>query len=308
MIWSTSATSAPLDAAAEFAERHRPLLQEIARHFVANGLWPSRQALGREALRRGDQHDVYAVLRDIPMPLGQVDHDDTVRLRIRGLALEPTAIPILDGFVSTLMLATERLVGPGDAPTLHSLDLLEDLRMDEQLARRVGALLLEDGWMLGSGSGDLAHGWTREITEHTRFVAGVKSIDDYLQEEAQQRWPAPASVRAVDQAPPQSESSTPAQAETRGVRSFSLDDLHPIIADAASESWAREDWPGALQSAWFALRDLVRRRLNLPELDGTQLMERIGDSDPRLALTDMATASDRDMHRGVWRFLVGIVA
>lgn len=300
-------TRSPLQAAGEFAEQHRPLLQEIGRHFVANGSWPSRQALGREALRRGDQRDVFAVLREIPVPLGQVDHDDTVRLRVRGLVVEQTARPILDGFVSALMLATERLIGPDEEPSLGSQDLLEALGMDEKLARRVGALLLEDGWMLGGGSGDLDDGWKRDITEHTRFVAGVKCLEDYLQVESQQRWPSPATPLVLEHFAAPSWSSTPVpDAAARRSVSFSLQDLHPIIADAAREPWAREDWPGALHAAWFALRDLVRRRLDLPELDGTQLMERIGDSEPRLALTDMTTASQRDMHRGVWRFLVGI--
>lgn len=61
-----------------------------------------------------------------------------------------------------------------------------------------------------------------------------------------------------------------------------------------------------MQDAWFALRDLVRQRLGEPSLDGTQLMERVGDTNPKLPLTPMRTATERDMHRGVWRFLTGI--
>jgi uncharacterized protein Ymh len=88
-------------------------------------------------------------------------------------------------------------------------------------------------------------------------------------------------------------------------RQLQFDELHPLIAEAAQDAWLREDFSAGLKAAWFALRDLARQRLNEPNLDGTQLMERIGDTEPRLPLTGMANDTERDMHRGVWRFLVG---
>jgi hypothetical protein len=89
-------------------------------------------------------------------------------------------------------------------------------------------------------------------------------------------------------------------------RRLHFDELHPLVADAAQEDWERGDYPAALQDAWFALRDLARQRLNQPNLDGSQLMERIGDTTPQLPLTGMSNDTERDMHRGVWRFLTGI--
>jgi hypothetical protein len=161
-----------LQAAAEFAEQHLSLLQEIARHFVANGSWPSRQSLGREALRRDDQRDVFAVLREIPVSLGQVDHDDTVRLRVRGLVVEEAARPILDGFVRALMLVTERLLGPDQEPSLSSQDLLEALDMDDKLARRVGALLLKTaGCLAVVPATSTTVGSARSPSTHALFAA-----------------------------------------------------------------------------------------------------------------------------------------
>ncbi|MEA2407874.1 MAG: hypothetical protein QOE69_1993 [Thermoleophilaceae bacterium] len=89
-------------------------------------------------------------------------------------------------------------------------------------------------------------------------------------------------------------------------RRLHFDEMHPLIADAAQEDWERGDYPAALQDAWFALRDLARQRLNQPNLDGSQLMERIGDTTPQLPLTGMSNDTERDMHRGVWRFLTGV--
>jgi uncharacterized protein (TIGR02391 family) len=90
-----------------------------------------------------------------------------------------------------------------------------------------------------------------------------------------------------------------------GDRRMMFDELHPLIAEAAQGPWLSSDYPSAVKAAWFALRDLARQRLNEPNLDGAQLMERIGDTNPRLPLTEMANESERDVHRGVWRFLVG---
>jgi uncharacterized protein (TIGR02391 family) len=84
-----------------------------------------------------------------------------------------------------------------------------------------------------------------------------------------------------------------------------FDALHPLIAESAATAWVDGDYPAAVKAAWFALRDLARQRLDEPNLDGVQLMERIGDTDPRLPLTEMANDTERDMHRGVWRFLAG---
>ncbi len=89
---------------------------------------------------------------------------------------------------------------------------------------------------------------------------------------------------------------------TNGMR---FDDLHPVVADAAQEAWDAGDYPKAVKAAWNAVRDLARQRLDAPNVDGAQLMERIGDTNPRLPLTGMANDTERDMHRGVWRFLIG---
>lgn len=61
-----------LDAAAEWATLHRPLLQTIARTWLTSG-WPTVEALGRDALRRADPEDVFDTLAELPPPLGHVD-------------------------------------------------------------------------------------------------------------------------------------------------------------------------------------------------------------------------------------------
>jgi hypothetical protein len=50
-----------------------------------------------------------------------------------------------------------------------------------------------------------------------------------------------------------------------------------------------------------------RQRLGAPELDGVNLVDRIGESDPRLPLTDFVTESDINMHKGLVNILRGVV-
>lgn len=85
-----------------------------------------------------------------------------------------------------------------------------------------------------------------------------------------------------------------------------LRDLHPLVADAAEPYWVMQDYAGAVKAAWFALRDELRERLDV-DLDGTKLMDAIGEGRPKLLLTDHATETEQNMHRGLVRLLVGLV-
>jgi uncharacterized protein (TIGR02391 family) len=86
-----------------------------------------------------------------------------------------------------------------------------------------------------------------------------------------------------------------------------FDDLHPLIRDAVRAAWVDAKYPEAVTAGWHALRDEIRRKLGTSALDGTDLVNRIGETEPTLALTDYATETDRNMHRGVVNLLRGIV-
>ncbi|MDO8184656.1 TIGR02391 family protein [Conexibacter sp. JD483] len=87
---------------------------------------------------------------------------------------------------------------------------------------------------------------------------------------------------------------------------LTLSELHPLIARAADPLWAQMDYGGAVEAAWYSLRDELRDLLD-SQADGARLVNLIADSDPRLQLTDFVTETDQSMHRGILRFLAGIV-
>jgi uncharacterized protein (TIGR02391 family) len=281
--------------AAAWAQQHSALLCRIGEHFLQRGEWPDANPLARDVLRDGDA-SAFDALQDIPAPYGFVDGDGKARLLVRGLATVPGTENVLHEFVRVLWLAEQRLLSHEERPTVSSKDLVgAPLNMNELMAQRVGALVLGEDWMFGSGHVTSDGNWERDVNERTRFIAGVKSVSDYLRVEGALRWSGPAPIE-VSQHP---QTEQPA---------FAVADLHPLVAEAAMLPLSQGDEGAAVQAAWFAVRDLVRQRLGFTDLDGTELMERIGKSDPKLALTPMQTESERNMHVGLWHFLVGAAA
>lgn len=292
----TSSEQSQLLVAAEWIAEHRELVVRIANTFLSTGGWPTRQDLGRAAMREGSSDDVFELLKRIPPPVGWLDTQDRVRLRVRGLAVSPNADSVLREFTRVLRLAELRLLSDEPEPTVTSDDLTSpSLGLSEEQARLVGELILGEDWMFNGGSGDTTGRWERFVNERTRFIAGLNGIDDYLRAEGALLWSGPARASSFF---PERDATSPLEV-------IRLDALHPLIVDAAAEPFASEDYPRAVQAAWFALRDLVRQRIDAHQLDGTELMERIGKTQPVLALTPYVTESDRSMHQGLWHYLVG---
>lgn len=86
---------------------------------------------------------------------------------------------------------------------------------------------------------------------------------------------------------------------------MNLEDLHPLIAGVADEPWSRQDYAGAVEAAWFELRDVLRDKLDSSS-DVVQLVNEISEKDPRLLLTDYASETDQSMHRGIVNLLRGV--
>ncbi|MGB7159900.1 MAG: TIGR02391 family protein [Tepidisphaeraceae bacterium] len=84
-------------------------------------------------------------------------------------------------------------------------------------------------------------------------------------------------------------------------------DLHPLVAVAADGPWERQAYGEAVVAAWYALRDVLRDKLD-SSADGVRLINLIGESDPRLLLTDFATETDQSMHRGIVSMLRGVAS
>ena len=91
-------------------------------------------------------------------------------------------------------LAILKLKSDEEDPKVCRADLIEALNLSPEMADRVGQLVLQEDWMFGGGSGVAGDDWVRAVNEHTRAVATVTSVDDYLALEGQRFWSKPAAM------------------------------------------------------------------------------------------------------------------
>lgn len=259
-----------LERAERWIDQHRSVLREIGEHWASTGEWKTVDQLGRAALRRDEEDDVFAALRDLPPALGRVEPpQDMVRLRVRGLAVTPSTQSLLDEFIRVLRLAVHKLKSDDEHPKISRADLTDSLHLGAETAERVGQLVLENDWMFGGGSGDANGDWERLVNEHTRAVATVKSVDDYLQLDGQRFWARPANT--WPEGAPFASQVSPSQ----GSNLAKIAVASGIVRDqrAVAVAYGRDD---AARQAVFGFL----RALGLKPLEWEQLVRETGSAAP----------------------------
>lgn len=104
------------------------------------------------------------------------------------------------------------------------------------------------------------------------------------------------------------EDATPSSAHQRVLKAYQGLDLHPAIADAASELYIDGHYSNAIEDAVKALNNLVRLKSGL-ELDGDKLMTTAFSVEkPRICFNDLIDQSDKDEQRGFMMMFAGAVA
>jgi uncharacterized protein (TIGR02391 family) len=94
----------------------------------------------------------------------------------------------------------------------------------------------------------------------------------------------------------------------RAIRAYANLDLHPEIAQAASDLYRDGHYANSIEDAVKALNALVRLRSGV-ELDGTALMQKVlSPNAPVLRFNDLADQSDRDEQLGFMMMFAGAVA
>ena len=92
----------------------------------------------------------------------------------------------------------------------------------------------------------------------------------------------------------------------RAVRAFEGLDLHPEIARRVTQLYRDGHHPQAVEAACKALRDFVRFRSGINDLDGTALMEHVfSPKKPVLRFNDLASQSERDEQKGMMMLFSG---
>ncbi len=85
-------------------------------------------------------------------------------------------------------------------------------------------------------------------------------------------------------------------------------DLHPRIADVASDLYRGGNFRNAVLDATIALTNLVKEKSREQDRDGVDLMRHVfSPRAPVLAFNDLADVSDRDEQEGLMNLFVGAV-
>ena len=290
-----------LDLADNWATAHRDVLEEAGQHWLKHKSWLTVMQLGRSALRRETGVNVFQALRELPPPLGRVEHpEDRVILRVRALAYLPELRPVLDGFVQALVLSAGKLKDEHDeSPTLRNTDLTMVLGLSRDISDRISQLLLDENWMFGGGSGSPGGTWERNITETTLPLLKVNSLEDYLTAEGERFWNRAAELDLLPSHPlAVVEAEQPAAGKALWVQ-----ELHPAIANAADQLLAGAHFDAAVRAGAIAFRDFLRERSGVHNLDGAQLAgAALGGSAPPLVLADIGNQDGKREQDG-WRML-----
>jgi uncharacterized protein (TIGR02391 family) len=308
----TARSLPPLYHAERWLAEHEALAVQVSDAFLTGtfdekplaGTWPTVSELGRAALRRGDATDVFEALRSIPPAIGRVTHEDEVVLRVRGLAVNPRATPVLEGFVEMLEMAVSRFASDDPAPKLLSADLAEVSESAEAREHLVGEVLMNENWMLNGGSSGEGE-WVRDINERIRYVWEVHTMEDYLRAEAESLHPGLPTGRfeqPVTQPLP-ARLQELAAAQAAQAEEPRPGGLHPAIGGRAAELLADGHPDEAVRVGTLGLRDLLRELTGLT-LDGRHLVgAALGGDNPRIRLADVSTRDGKSEQDG-WHKLV----
>jgi hypothetical protein len=227
--------------AGEWARAYRAALAHVYAAFTREGEWPKIETLQRELNRSGDTHDLITELQGMPASLGVIQHEGWVALSIRGLSTVPQAVPLLIAYMEVIKLAVDRYRGNDDEPRVTDSDLRDELRMDGELAKRVGVLVFSEGWPFGSGGGEAGGSWYRDVPVELRHLIGAADIDDFLAVQAKLRYGS-SGLPPFWEAQPMSPAPIP-----------------PVVA-AEADTW-RPGHGGSLSLSPTIFRQLVFREL-----------------------------------------------
>jgi len=199
-------------------------------------------------------------------------------------------------------------MGPGFTP-LNATSLQEALRLEEVTALKLGKILLKEYFLFGGSSSEVATGALLEASISDRVIdfRDVHSLDQYLQVSTRLTHPGP--FRPVSTLTPSS-TATVFGLRPHESTSFSPDlVLHPEIAAVVERHLAAGLNAEAVIASYGALRDLVRDRSGLHDLDGHDLFGKALSPDkPLLTLADTSNKLGKDYQRGVMLMCEGFAA
>lgn len=159
--------------------RHARLIDATVKLFAKKGKWPQVREVQRALARAGDyKTDVQREVERLSPALGRLDPSGRIVLTVRGICrAKPVGHGLLEGFGRTVGLAATRYLDddPNVEATLSHRDLTDELSLKPTQAKRLMALLAEEGIVARSSDSDHA-----AILPQVLDFVSVHSLRGYL--------------------------------------------------------------------------------------------------------------------------------
>jgi hypothetical protein len=164
-------------------------VQLLFARFDESGQWPNLEHAQRELDQNSDDYDIIVAGRRVSPEFGYFDESSSYAdLRVRALVVLPEAAHLLDLFMAVLRYAWQRYLDAdsGQPPTITASGVQGIAGTEGKTTRKLAQLIEREGWIFGSGQGDIASGdWSRQIRRTVREFRSANTIEDYLLVEAQ---------------------------------------------------------------------------------------------------------------------------
>jgi uncharacterized protein (TIGR02391 family) len=315
----------PSEVAQQWAAMNMHFLEVIFERFDTDAAWPRLDELQRRLDRIDDKTDLLEMARHLPKELGILDlSTPRVSLKVRALNVLPSAKPLLAVFIQVVQLAVQRYLADDGMPRIRADDLRDRFELDADTQRKVGLLLDGEPLILGGGTGNLTDPtWERDLARSIRELRAVDSVEAYLEAQARVLDAPPAYAPPIPRRvlvttspvetpqpadrPPTTSASTLASVSSPLV--LRLDDLHPIIREACTSRFLSKHYADGVQRAATALRDYVRKRSGLRNLDGVDLMSQaFSAKDPVLVVANLDSRTGQSVQLGTMQLAQGAMA
>jgi len=304
------------------------VLQTIYDEFKTTAKWPVFQHLDT-VLDQERGLDAASVLGTLAPELVQTSTparpQNEVALRVAGLAHCDGSEDDLVAFARVLRwtVEKERSFRPSSSSqaeqqVVTSEEAARDLSnggepMPDLSLRKAFALLSVEHVYEGCSSNDSS--WTLTLSSKLRPYRGVRSYADYLRVAEANQAPQPAAnpmlgvgpTVVID--PPQRVQVVGGTPDAGDSLSLATKSLHPLVRDAVEPLFASGHYRQGVSDAALALRDLVRSKSGLSELDDYALMGKaLSVEKPRIIVADLSTRTGRSVQQGTMNLAQGIVA
>lgn len=297
-----------------WASEHKALLDLVFHEFDQTGCWPIQDQLKRNLARAGRDFRILEAAEELPQVLGWVVRSSgEIVLKPLALSALAEAELLVRHFMSALQLAVDSYLGPDPSPKVMREQLQTTLDLDDVELRKLGKILANEHLWLGSSADQKGNLIEVHVSDRILEFSGVSNISEYLETSTRLSYP---HTPVMPTALPEQLVTDLDLYRMQTASAFGQDNailagfasiLHPAVASAVERHIDAGLYAEAVLAAYALVRDLVRDRSGLHELDGHDLFGKaLSPDNPLVPLANVATKTGKDYQRSMMLLCEGV--